>query len=52
MFVDTNRMEHALTVPLDRQSHSVAVDAATGTAYVGDRLEGTISRVEAPSGLF
>ena len=35
-----------LTIPLDRGPTSIAVDPATGVTYVGDRFEGSVTRID------
>ena len=40
-----------LTVPLGKQPHAVTVDSSTGVIYVADRMDGTITRIDPPTGL-
>jgi DNA-binding beta-propeller fold protein YncE len=49
--VDGNNLAALLTIPLGRQPFAVAVDADTGVTYAGDRLDGTIHRIDAIPGI-
>ena len=49
--VDGRTRTRELTLKLGRQPHAVAVDPDTGATYVGDRIDGTITRIDAMDGL-